>query len=599
MRAVRSGETMRGRRVWLAAGAGLAGLAMLAWGILPEGANGRISGANEVAAAAPSARAPAQGLRFEFSFPRGMSAAPLDGRLFLLVSTKEKPEPRFAVDDQPDTQQMFAMDVNGWAPETKITMDGTALGYPVDSIAQIPPGDYTVQGLLNTYETFHRADGATVKLPMDRGEGQQWNLKPGNLLSTPRSVHVDSAGGGAIQIELGSKIPPVNPPEDTKYVKHIHMQSALLTKFWGRPMELGAIVMLPAGWETHPKAHYPLLVWHGHFQEDFAWPDHPPGDELRGPRRAAMETRYKLYQDWSEGRLPKMIVVIIQHANPYYDDSYAVDSANVGPYGSAIMKELIPAVEKQFRGIGQGWARTLLGGSTGGWEALASQVFYPDDFNGAWCMCPDPVDFRAYQIVNLYDDKNALWIEGPWSRVPRPAVREVDGSVVTTMDRENRRELVLGTHGRSTEQFNIWQAVFSPLGEDGYPREIWNPATGEIDHQVAQYWREHYDLHNIMERDWKTLGPKLVGKLHIRVGTRDTYYLDNAVRLLEEWMKTTQNPHYVADFEYGPHQPHCYTGPPDQPAGIGTRTMLQRTLPAAAEWITKSAPAGADMTWKY
>src|ERR1700680_4508706 len=262
---------------------------------------------------------------------------------------------------------------------------------------------------------------------------------------------------------------------------------------------------------------------------------------------------------------PRIITLKTQHPNPYYDDSYAVNSANVGPYADAITQELIPAVEQKFRGIGQGWARGLYGGSTGGWEALGMQVFYPDFFNGTWCMCPDPVDFRAYQIVNLYDDKNALWTEGPWSRIARPSARTPDDAIITTMDRENRRELVLGTHGRSADQYNVWQAVYSPVGDDGYPKPIWDPLTGVIDHQVAAYWREHYDLRYILERDWKTLGPKLVGKIHVKVGTRDTYYLDNAVRLLEQFLSKTNNPYYAGDFEYGPHLPHCFSAGPHTP----------------------------------
>lgn len=552
------------------------------------------------------------GLRFELSFSREMSATPLDGRLFLLISTDSAREPRFEVSDRPDTQQMFGLDVDALAPDSPAAFDRTVLGFPLDSIAQIPAGDYTVQALLNIYETFHRADGRVLKLPMDQGEGQQWSLKPGNLYSRPEKVHIDPAAGGVIRIHLTEKIPPIEPPQDTKYVKHLRIRSELLSKFWGRPMELGALVLLPEGWDEHPDAHYPLMVLQGHFSHDIfgrGVRTQPPATEMQGLARTSAEYGYKFYQDWISGRLPRMIILEIQHPNPYYDDSYAVNSANVGPYGDAITQELIPAVEQKFRGIGQGWARGLYGGSTGGWEALGMQVFYPDFFNGTWCMCPDPVDFRAYQIVNLYDDKNALWTEGPWSRIARPSARMPDGAIITTMDRENRRELVLGTHGRSADQYDIWQAVYSPVGDDGYPKPIWDPLTGVIDHQVAAYWREHYDLRYILERDWKTLGPKLVGKLHVKVGTRDTYYLDNAVRLLEQFLSKTNNPYYAGDFEYGPHLPHCFTGdahtpvPPATPREaviLGFLTIQQRVLLQAADWMTRTAPPGADVTsWKY
>ena len=261
-------------------------------------------------------------------------------------------------------------------------------------------------------------------------------------------------------------------------------------------------------------------------------------------------------------------MLTIQHATPYFDDSYAVNSENVGPYGDAITQELIPYVEKQFRGIGQGWARAVYGGSTGGWESLASQVFYPDFYNGAWVFCPDVVDFRAYMTMNLYDDKNAFWIESPYARVPRPSVRQPDGLILSTMEQMNRYELVQGTHSRSGEQLDTWQAVFSTVGDDGYPKPIFNKRTGEIDHEVAKYWKEHYDLSAIMQRDWKTLGPKLAGKLHFYVGEADTFYLDRAVHLLKDFLESTTDPYYHGTFDFGVRKPHCYAGEFDPAVGI-------------------------------
>ena len=162
-------------------------------------------------------------------------------------------------------------------------------------------------------------------------------------------------------------------------------------------------------------------------------------------------------------------MVKIQHANPFYDDSYAVNSANVGPYGDAIENELIPAIEKQFHGIGQGWARFIYGGSTGGWEALAVQIFYPDHYNGAFAACPDPIDFHAYMNIDLYNDKNAFYLEGAHKRVAQPAMRDYLGHTLITTEENNAYELALGDHGRSGEQFDIWQAVYGPVGADGYP----------------------------------------------------------------------------------------------------------------------------------
>jgi hypothetical protein len=289
----------------------------------------------------------------------------------------------------------------------------------------------------------------------------------------------------------------------------------------------------------------------------------------------------------------------VQHANPFYDDSYAVNSVNVGPYGDAIVRELIPEVERRFRGIGQGWARTLYGGSTGGWEVLGAQVFYPDEFGGSWCFCPDPVDFRAYELVNVYEDENAYWKPGPFGVVPRPAKRDPDGHVTITVEQSSRFEAVLGSNGRSTDQWDIWQAVYGPVGEDGYPKPIWDKTTGKIDHDVAAYWREHYDLRHILERDWKTLGPKLAGKIRIKTGTQDTFYLEKAVRHLEAFFERTTEPYWRGSIEYGHDHPHCYTGDPSQPVSVTRNTLNQRILPEMAEHLRRIAPAGADVeSWR-
>jgi len=540
--------------------------------------------------------------RFAISFGRDLSPTALDGRVYVVISTKPDPEPRTQIlEEEAQSQQIFGVDVEALAPGENAVIADDALGYPTADFHDLPAGDYWVQGVLNKYTTFHRSDGHTVKLPMDEGEGQHWNSKPGNFYSPPERVHIDPASRNTIQIHLTKVVPPIDPPKDTEWVKHIKIQSQVLTKFWGHPMYLGAIVVLPEGWSSHPSAHYPLLVNHGHFPHDFnGFRTTPPDPAMTGYALERAQTQYKFYQDWTTGKLPHMLLLLVQHANPYYDDSYAVDSANVGPYGEAINRELIPQIEKQFRGIGQGWARAIYGGSTGGWETLATQIFYPDDFNGAWGACPDPVDFRAYQSVNIYEDQNAYWTIGPFGRVAQPEMRTPPGLILATTEGTNRWELVLGTHGRSGEQWDIWQAVFSPAGPDGYPAEIWDQRTGVIHKEVAAYWREHYDLTAILERDWPTLGPKLLGKLHVMVGTADTFFLDHAVHLLEASMKSSANPHYVPDFDYGVDQPHCYTGPPGSTTREGGLTFTQRVLKSSEQWMLKTAPKGADTTsWRY
>jgi len=210
-----------------------------------------------------------QRLGVTVTFPETRSRGPLDGRLLLLVSTDSSAEPRFQIGDGPGTQLVFGVDVEGWRPEEATVVDGSAFGYPVRSLASLPPGRYWTQVVLNRYETFNRADGHVVKLPPDRGEGQQWSRKPGNLYSAPRWVRLD-AGAERARLVLDQEIPPIAEPAETKYVKHVRIQSERLSKFWGRPMYLGAHVLLPEGYDAHPEARYPLVVNHGHFPYDFS-----------------------------------------------------------------------------------------------------------------------------------------------------------------------------------------------------------------------------------------------------------------------------------------------------------------------------------------
>jgi hypothetical protein len=566
--------------------------------------------AASLSSAAPASRA--RGLRFSVRFGPEQGAAALDGRLLVLVSRDESAEPRFQINDGPKTQQAFGVDVEGLRAGQTTIVDEAAFGYPVESLRDIPGGTYVVQALLHRYETFRRADGHTVKLPMDRGEGQQWNRAPGNLYSTPRQVRLDPAEGGVVEVTLDKVIPPIPEPPATKYVKHERIQSERLTKFWGRPMHLGAHVLLPEGFDEHPDARYPLVIYHGHFPQDFGGfrpeppdpglkPDYSERFRRKGYNRTQQELAHQFYKDWTGPGYPRMIVVEIQHANPYYDDSYAVNSANLGPYGDAITYELIPYLEKKYRALGAGWARFMYGGSTGGWEALAAQVLYPDEYNGCYAACPDPIDFRAFTVVDLYQDKNAYWLEGPWLKVPRPGMRNYLGHVSATLEQLNRYELVLGTKGRSGQQWDIWEAVYSPVGGDGYPRRIWDKRTGVIDPAVAAYWKEHYDLSDILRREWdRGLGRKLQGKINLYVGDMDNYYLNNAVYLVEEFLKTTRDPHFDGEVAYGDRAEHCWNGDPTQPNAISRLRYHQMYAPKIVARLLKTAPPGGDVTsWRY
>lgn len=551
----------------------------------------------------------AQSPTFAISLPAPPDQ-PLDGRLFLMLSTDPADEPRFQISDSFRSQQIFGIDVEGWDGKAPLKLDAACLGFPKRSLNDTPKGSYHVQALFHEYETFHRDDGHVLKLPMDRGEGQQWNRAPGNRYSTPVQIAFDPAADDEHALTLDQVIPPIEPPADTKYIRHIRIQSKLLSEFWGRPMYLGAHVLLPEGFDERPEVRYPLAIFHGHFPADFGgFRTEPPDAELKpeyserfrleGYNRIVQQEAHDFYKLWTGPDYPRMLVVEIQHANPWYDDSYAVNSANVGPYGDAITYELIPEIEKRFRGIGAGWARCLYGGSTGGWEALAAQVFYPDEYNACYAACPDPIDFRQYTVVNIYEDDNAYFQQGPFGWVARPGRRNWLGHLDATLENMNHYELVLGTRSRSGQQWDIWQAVYSPVGEDGYPKPIWDKLTGQIDRSVAEHWREHYDLVHILQRDWATLGPKLAGKIHLYCGDMDNYYLNNAVYLAEDFLRAAQPP-FGGEVAYGDRAEHCWNGDPTQPNAISRLRYHRMYVPKFADRIQTSAPPGADLTsWKY
>ncbi len=548
---------------------------------------------------------------FRIQISAELKQAVLDGRLLLLFSSNNSKEPRFQISDATNTQMVFGKDIENWKSGTTQLMSEDAFGYPVERISNIPAGDYYVQALMHKYETFKLKTGHTVKLPMDRGEGQHWNEAPGNIYSTPVKIRIDPKASNEISITIDKIIPPIKDPDETKYIKHIKIQSKLLTEFWGRPMYIGAHVLLPEGFESHPTAKYPLAIFHGHFPSDFGgFRINPPDPNLKpdtsdrfkitGYNKIQQQEEYDFYKQWTGPGFPRVVAVEIQHANPYYDDSYAVNSANLGPYGDAITYELIPEIEKRFRGIGQGWARFLYGGSTGGWEALAAQVFYPDEYNGSYAACPDPIDFHHYVTVDIYNDKNAYYVKSDFKNLQRPGHRNYLGHVSATVREMNHRELALGTRSRSGDQFDIWEAVFSPMDRDGYPKRIYDKYTGAIDTAVVKYWRDNYDLTHIIKRDWPKIGDKLKGKIHIYVGDMDNYYLNNAVYTAEDMLKKLSNPSCNCEVTYGDRAEHCWNGDPTQPNYITRLRYNQMFIKKWAEEIKTRSPKNADLkSWRY
>jgi len=519
---------------------------------------------------------------------------PLHGRLLLVISRTADPEPRrqVGVNGVP----FWGMDVRDLDPDATVIVDATGaaepgraspsgvIGYPLASFDQIPAGDYFVQALLNVYTRFPRADGHRLEMHLNSGAGQQLFRAPGNLYSKPIRMHLNPRHGSRNVLRLDQVIEPIEPlrkgevlqqgnPRDRGDLRFVKIRSAAVSEFWGRDMFIGANVLLPADYDRHPDTFYPVLYLQGHFPGRRA----PFGyGETEGSNAGADFDAL-----WKAPQAPQMIIVSIRDANPYYDTSYSVDSANVGPYGRAITTELIPYLESRFRIIPEPWARATAGGSTGGWEALAMQILYPDLFGGTWGWCPDPVDFNYYQAVSIYEDDNAYTTGNEWHRIERPNSRRPDGSITSTMRQENTMELARGPDSRSGGQWAIWQAVFGPVGENGYPQPIWDPVSGAIDHSVADYWRDHYDLHRYLRRNWSRVGPSLSGKIHVAVGDMDTYYLEEAVYLLQDFLDSVQDPPAKATFEYGRRKPHCWIGSRGDGSGRDlTSTEFVRRLAA-------------------
>jgi hypothetical protein len=417
---------------------------------------------------------------------------------------------------------MFARDVERFEAGAVGVVDQKAEAFPIKGLADLPAGDYFAQAVFDT-----NIDLKSIN-------------SPGNLYSKPQKITLDPARGGSVKLVLTEQVPPEQLPRDTEYVKYVKIQSDLLTRFHGRPIYLRGGVILPRGFDTEPERRYPLRVTIGGY-----------GARFTAVERVMRSPGFR--QSWESADAPRMVLLQLDGDGPY-GDSYQINSANNGPYGDAVTQELIPYVEKKFRCIGQPYARVLDGGSTGGWVSLALQVFYPDFFNGTWSGYPDGVDFRAFQLINIYEDQNAYVNRYGFER---PSARDLKGDVMYTIRHECQMENVLGANdswAMSGQQWGAWNAVYGPRGGDGRPVPLWDPKTGRINREVIEHWKR-YDLRMVLEQNWKTLGPKLRGKIHVWVGEADEYYLNNAVHLLDQFLSKADPP-YEGKITYGAGKGH-------------------------------------------
>jgi hypothetical protein len=467
--------------------------------------------------------APATALRFEVSLGEGLAGGPRAGRLLVVLDRPQEPEPWRSVGTTGlGAPPVLGGDVKGLGPGTAAVVDQSAVIFPLAHLASLPRGAYSAQAVLLVNRDLKVVDA------------------PGNLSSEPTPVRLDPARGGTVRLTLTRTFTEEAPPE-TEYVRFVKLRSERLSAFHGRPMYLRAGVILPPGHGRDTDRRYPLRVHVGGYGTRFT------------AVAEMMQEGSEFCRAWLAEGAPRMILLHLDGAGPF-GDPYQVNSANSGPYGDAVTQELIPYVEKRFRGIGEPYARVLDGASTGGWVSLGLQVFYPDFFNGAWSHAPDPVDFRAYELINIYEDENA-YANG--NGFERPAARERNGDVRYTVRHECQLERVLGWGDRwelSGKDWCAWNATFGPRGPDGLPRPLWDGVTGKIDRGVVEHWKS-YDLRQVLQKDWRTLGPKLRGKLHVWVGEADDYFLNNAVHLLDDFLRRAK-PAYEGTITYGPGGGH-------------------------------------------
>jgi hypothetical protein len=549
----------------------------------------------------PDAAAP----RFEVSFPASSRDTPLTGRLVVTLSkvADTDGDPPLILPISFSGPSLYAIDLHQLEPGQTAVVDHDALGYPLP-LSEVPPGEYYAQARVNAYTQVHRADGHSIWVHTNDGTVAQsrFGSAEGDLYSNVHRVRLSQ--GGTVTLSLDNVVHAPTYPEDSDWYRHVKFQSPSLTRFWGYPVYIHARVLLPKGYADHPDTRYPAVYTLGHSWTplSFREPDdggssrgsqsaHAPADSIN-PATGFDRDPYKMYEAWTSDDYPRFIAISLQQATPYFPDSYSVNSVNQGPYGDAVVQEMIPFLEGEFRIIDKPYARHVEGASTSGWQTLALLLRNPDFFGGGWVLQPDPIDFERYQLINIYEDTSAFAIpRGEFAASQRYFQRTVEGQPLVTVRELSLYEEVLGTKGRSGAQLGAWEAIYGPIGPDGYPVPLWDKLTGTLDRDVAHYMRDNgYDLLAYARENWRTLGPKLQGKLRFFVGDMDQYYLNLAVYSWEDFLAGTSSPRSDATFVYGrPMMGHSWHA--------WTWRQFGREVGAA---IRADAPPGEDTSaWNY
>ncbi|EXJ95691.1 hypothetical protein A1O1_00814 [Capronia coronata CBS 617.96] len=512
------------------------------------------------------------GLELQISITDGLLNGSVNGRVVVLFAPSGV-DPLEDTDVTSSPDLIFGMNVFGTVGTDTITLSGGSgynvrtgvWGWPNASLDEVPPGNYSVQAFLNPYETVTRSDGSTLSVHFPCGDGAPNVDGVGSLVTSitdveiqegPQTVELNFNNVTLVEAFTGSEIGGCSQGnyEDTETLKYVKIRSQALSSFWGRDMYVGANIVLPSGYDANDtSARYPVIYSQGHWPADggaFGYPDSNfsaewdngtiPGEDGEPDRPA-----------------PKMILVTFRHEAPFYDDSYAVNTANIGPYGDAINDELIPYIEANFNTIPEPYARVQVGGSTGGWESAASLIFRPDLFGVCFSSYPDSLDFHRHQDIPLYTSTNA-YVRPNGSAIP--SIRDFENGtevVLATVAQENHWELTFGTSSRSSLQWDVWNAVFGVQGINGYPLEPWNKVTGEIYPEAVRYWR-HMDLADYIVSNWdneRNLGETLRRRIFIYVGTWDDYYLNEGVVEFQNRVSAAGGPDW-ANVTILPERPH-------------------------------------------
>jgi S-formylglutathione hydrolase FrmB len=454
-------------------------------------------------------------IHFRVKLASGLGSTPRSGRLLIFLSSSKKTEkelrPAFGLEAH--SVWITAREVEHWAPEATIEVYGNEASYPAPFV-QAPVDDYQVMALLDV--THHYA----------------YN---NNSAGDPRSQmmtlsHLDPAHAGAVELTL-TEVTPEKKLAVPASSEMLDFESPALTAFWGRPVHMRGVVVLPPDYEKSAK-RYPTVYWTHGFGADL-----PSILERYAPSYA---------QKMAHGDLPAMIYVLLDQSCPGGTHEFA-DSVNNGPWGKALTRELIPYLEKKYRMQAKPSGRLLTGHSSGGWAALWLQVAYPTVFGGTWPTSPDPSDFHNFTGPDLRSDPPPNFYHDAKGK-PWPLVRMGTQEVMSLEDYA-RQEAVVGAYSGQIASFE-W--VFSPRGKDGSPQQLFDRQTGVVDPQVEKAW-EQYDIAEIIRKNARRLRPLLQNKIHLTVGMADTFHLDGPAHLLDATLKESG---IKATFTYLPGKSH-------------------------------------------